>query len=72
MSRVRFTAEQLAELPDGRLLTPEEVADLFRVGPKTVTRWAAAGRIRSTKTPGGHHRFRAGEVRALLTAGPPE
>ena len=29
-----------------RLLTPGEVAALFRVDPKTVTRWAAAGRIR--------------------------
>lgn len=42
---------------EDRLLTPGEVAKLFRVDPKTVTRWAAAGRIPSVRTPGGHRRF---------------
>jgi excisionase family DNA binding protein len=49
-----------------RLLTPGEVATLFRVDPKTVTRWAASGRISSIRTPGGHRRFRETEVRELL------
>lgn len=49
-----------------RLLTPGEVATLFRVDPKTVARWAAAGRIGSLRTPGGHRRFRESEVRRLL------
>lgn len=53
----------------GRLLTPGEVAAMFRVDPKTVTRWAAAGRIGSIRTPGGHRRFRETEVRALLEDG---
>lgn len=54
--------------PDGeeRLLTPGEVAALFRVDPKTVTRWASAGRIGSIRTPGGHRRFRESEVHSLL------
>lgn len=51
-----------------RLMTPAEVAHLFRVDPKTVTRWAAAGRIGSIRTPGGHRRFRESEVQALLEA----
>lgn len=51
-----------------RLLTPGEVANEFRVDPKTVTRWAAAGRLGSIRTPGGHRRFRESEVRALLEA----
>lgn len=50
----------------GRLLTPGEVAELFRVDPKTVTRWATAGRIGSIRTPGGHRRFRESEVHDLL------
>jgi excisionase family DNA binding protein len=50
----------------GRLLTPGEVAALFRVDPKTVTRWATAGRIGSIRTPGGHRRFRESEVNDLL------
>ncbi|MGH3491668.1 MAG: BldC family transcriptional regulator [Sciscionella sp.] len=51
---------------DERLLTPGEVASLFRVDPKTVTRWATAGRIGSIRTPGGHRRFRESEVKSLL------
>ena len=49
-----------------RLLTPGEVALMFRVDPKTVTRWASAGRIGSIRTPGGHRRFRAAEIHGLL------
>jgi excisionase family DNA binding protein len=51
------------------LLTPAEVALIFRVDPKTVTRWAAADppRIRSTRTPGGHRRFRSSEVQRVLS-----
>ena len=49
-----------------RLLTPGEVALMFRVDPKTVTRWASKGRIGSIRTPGGHRRFRASEVNGLL------
>jgi len=47
------------------LLTPAEVADLFGVGPKTVTRWARAGRLTSLRTLGGHRRYRRSEVDAL-------
>lgn len=54
-----------------RLFTPGEVAALFRVDPKTVTRWAAAGRIASIRTPGGHRRFRESEVRRMLGDLPP-
>jgi len=49
-----------------RLFTTGEVAALFRVEPKTVTRWAKANKLRSTRTLGGHRRFFEAEVRALL------
>ena len=49
-----------------RLLTPGEVAMLFRVDPKSVTRWATRGVIGSIRTPGGHRRFRESEVEQLL------
>lgn len=48
------------------LLTPSEVASLFRVDPKTVTRWAKAGKLTAIRTLGGHRRYRASEVRALM------
>ncbi len=58
-------------LDDGdRLLTPAEVGSLFRVGPKTVTRWAGAGKLASLQTPGGQRRFRESAVRKLLEGCP--
>jgi excisionase family DNA binding protein len=48
------------------LLTPAEVADLFRVNPKTVTRWARAGKINAVRTLGGHRRFRKSDVQRCL------
>ena len=51
-----------------KLLTPAEVAAIFRVDPKTVTRWAKVGKLSSIRTLGGHRRFREAEVQALLAA----
>jgi excisionase family DNA binding protein len=51
---------------DDALLTPSEVAAMFRVNPKTVTRWARAGKISAIRTLGGHRRFRASEIRQFL------
>ena len=48
------------------LLTPAEVASLFRVDPKTVTRWAKSGKLTAIRTLGGHRRYRQSEVQALL------
>ena len=52
------------------LLTPAEVAKLFRVDPKTVTRWAKAGKLTAIRTLGGHRRYRKSEVQSLLGAVP--
>lgn len=54
---------------DNDLLTPAEVADLFRVNPKTVTRWAQAGKVSVVRTLGGHRRFRRSEIEAQLRFG---
>ena len=60
-----------AQTPDAEILmTPAEVAAMFRVDPKTVTRWAKAGKLTSIRTLGGHRRYRATEVRALLQGFP--
>ena len=56
-------------------LFPAEVAEMMRVDPATVVRWAAAGRFPATtpagvpavsRTPGNHYRIRASVVRGLL------
>ena len=57
---------QLPPEPEA-LLTPAEVAALFRVDPKTVTRWAKAGKLSAIRTLGGHRRYRESEVRELLS-----
>ena len=54
-------------VPDSeRLLTPAEVAAMFRVDPKTVTRWARDGRLTAVRTLGGHRRYREAVVLSLL------
>ncbi|WP_114856508.1 BldC family transcriptional regulator [Brachybacterium sp. YJGR34] len=50
----------------GQLLTPAEVAKMFHVDPKTVTRWAQAGKLTYMRTLGGHRRYRRDEVIELL------
>lgn len=52
---------------DDTLLTPGEVAARFRVDPKTVTRWANAGKLTALRTLGGHRRYRRSEVELLLS-----
>jgi excisionase family DNA binding protein len=52
------------------LLMPAEVAAMFHVDRRTVTRWAAAGKLTSILTLGGHRRYREAEVRALLAGIP--
>jgi excisionase family DNA binding protein len=52
------------------LLTPAEVAKMFAVHQRTITIWADAGKLAVVRTPGGHRRYYADEVRALLA--PPE
>lgn len=57
-----LTLEKLRLKPPSHLLTPEEVAYVFRVDPKTVTRWAQAKKLSSRRTLGGHRRYLVGEV----------
>jgi excisionase family DNA binding protein len=53
-----------------RLLTAAEVADLFRVGKRTIGEWARKGRVTSVRTPDGHRRYREASIRALLAEVP--
>jgi excisionase family DNA binding protein len=55
------------QLAPERLLTPAEVAQLFKVHPLTVTRWANQGLIGSVRTLGGHTtRYKEAEVLRFL------
>ena len=50
------------------LLTAAEVAKLFRVGPKTINRWATEGKLTIIKTAGRHYRYKESEVKLLLAS----
>ena len=66
MSRIEPAGGMPGRLRPEPLLTPGEVAGMFKVDPKTVTRWAKAGKIGHVRTLGGHVRFRESEVKAAL------
>src|ERR1700737_2009436 len=59
------------QLPSGageRLLRTSDVALLFQVSERTVSEWARRGRVPSVRTPGGHRRYPAEQIRQLFTA----
>ncbi len=47
------------------IMTPREAAALFKVNPKTLTRWADEGKVPCFKTLGGHRRFYRADIEAL-------
>jgi excisionase family DNA binding protein len=49
-----------------RLLRAGEVAALLQVSRRSVASWARQGLLPFIETPGGHRRFRAADVRALV------
>jgi excisionase family DNA binding protein len=67
MATIRIVESAGRQIKAEPLLTPAEVATLFHVDPKTVTRWAKQGKLRSIRTLGNHRRYYESEVRALLT-----
>lgn len=66
-SSQQYAAKRIGAEP---MYTPAEVAALFRVDPKTVTRWSTAGKLPAVRTLGGHRRFRESDVKALLAGQP--
>jgi excisionase family DNA binding protein len=55
----------------GNWLSRREVAEIFQVSPSTVTRWAREGRVPARRTPGGHYRYPADEVRRVAGTSDP-
>jgi excisionase family DNA binding protein len=53
-------------LASNDLIAPVEAAELLSVDPKTVGRWASAGKINAIRTPGGHRRFLRSEILAMI------
>lgn len=69
-ARDRKTPPTMAAVHD-RLLTPEEVAALARVEPRTVGVWRRTGRLPGVQLPGGRvWRYQLSKVAAVLGVEP--
>jgi molybdopterin-binding protein len=53
--------------PDA-LLTPREAAAAIGVSYPTIKQWILAGKLRTIKTPGGHHRIPQAAIKRYLSA----
>src|SRR5262249_50774205 len=53
------------------LLTARAAAERLGVGYSTLKRWVRSGRVRTTRTEGGHHRVAESEIDPLLARPPP-
>lgn len=58
--------------PMDPLMSPAQVAGMLRVTPRTVARWADAGKLSFLRTPGGQRRYLRSEVWAVLSGLSPE
>jgi len=58
----------MPDSPTTKLLTPTQVAERLRVSPRTVVRWARAGRIPEIRASDRVRRFDWGDVLSALTS----
>lgn len=67
----RSTARPAAHVGgSATLLTPRQAAEKLGISYPAVKHWILAGRIRTVKTPGGHHRVPIDALDAFLSPGP--
>ncbi len=52
------------------LLTPREAAATLGVSYATIKQWILAGKVKTRKTPGGHHRVPQSALKLLLKTEP--
>ena len=68
LRRVYPRAPERPRFLETRLLRAGEVAALLQVSRRSVAAWAVRGLIPYIETPGGHRRFRASDVRTLVSS----
>ncbi|HUL15949.1 MAG TPA: helix-turn-helix transcriptional regulator [Terriglobales bacterium] len=49
-----------------RLLAPREAANILGISYPTLKQWIYRGKIKTAKTPGGHHRVPESEIDRML------
>jgi molybdopterin-binding protein len=56
----------LQEVPLQQLLPPREAAKILGISYPTLKQWIYRGKLKSVKTPGGHHRVPESEIDRLI------
>jgi excisionase family DNA binding protein len=51
-----------------RLRTPREAAEILGISYPTIKQWIYKGKLRTVKTPGGHHRIPEEDIEKHLRA----
>jgi molybdopterin-binding protein len=51
-------------------LKPKDAAEMLGISYPTIKQWIYDGKVRSVKTPGGHHRIPASEIERLSGSKP--
>ena len=69
MTRTKATDGRSRFSADPEFLSRGDVARLFGVSLSTVTRWARTGLLPTVRTPGGHYRYPAEEMRRAARSG---
>src|SRR3954467_12134772 len=54
--------------PQRQLLTPREASRMLGISYPTIKNWILTGKLKTIRTPGGHHRLSAASLRPFLEA----
>ncbi len=55
-------------MPEQALLTPREAARHLAISYPTIKQWILSGKLKTTQTPGGHHRIASSALKPFLAA----
>lgn len=56
--------------PEEKLFKPREAAAALGISYPTIKQWILRGKLKTVKTPGGHHRIPEAQLRAYRSATP--
>ena len=51
----------------GNLMTPREASRMLGISYPTIKKWILDGKLKSVRTPGGHHRLSESSLRPYIT-----
>ena|SRR3981189_2431579 len=63
---LRFVLFRIKKVNVQRLLAPREAANILGISYPTLKQWIYRGKLKTAKTPGGHHRVPESEIDRLI------